>query len=667
MKKIAPVLILLFTVFCCAQTTPPCGTDAYHEKLLKTNTDYAKRVNQFDQSAHDQARTIQDTTLCTIPVVVHVMHNGQAVGTGYNVSDQAIKDMIKRLNQAYRNLYNNGSSLDTRIQFALAVRDPAEQCTNGINRVNMGAYNDYTSYGVASTVYSQGLPEYTLKAASFWDSHDYYNIWVVNKIDNGALGGYATFPGAHGTAVDGAVIAANEVSAFSSIPTHELGHALFLYHTFEGDNNGNTCPPVNGCGFGSGDCCADTSAHKRDTNCILTGTDCYGTTDLSFKNNYMTYSTGGCINRFTQNQVTRMRDALTGTRGSLLAQNGNMSLIPPSLGDMQPHVSTTVPCLNAAVYLRLDGGCLADTFINQDGPNMLAYHWTVTNGVETSEYNTRLATFIPAAYGIYNVSLTITAPDNTVTLTAPVPLTVAQVPAMACIPTPGPLSTFYGSAVTNVSFNNIDNTTTNAQSGTYNNFTCSYGTYVYPGQSYPLVVTVASGYITAENFSAYIDFNNDGFFAEDELALSGYTPANTINTFTASITIPADAVQNTLLNMRIAAELGTLTSQKINCESPFVRGDIEDYTVYVTDALGTETFTRNSLVVSPNPANDILNISSGTAIDVVTVYNMLGQLVATQSINAPTGTVDISKLSNGTYLVSATSGGSIQQQKVIKK
>lgn len=78
----------------------------------------------------------------TIPVVVHVINRGEAVGTGTNISDSQVISQITSLNNDYRKKvgtkgYNtNPVGADTNIEFALAVRDPNGNPTNGIHRVS---------------------------------------------------------------------------------------------------------------------------------------------------------------------------------------------------------------------------------------------------------------------------------------------------------------------------------------------------------------------------------------------------------------------------------------------------------------------------------------------------------------------------------------------------
>ena len=85
-----------------------CGFDIVHQKQLKENPAYRKQTEEQDkwisnyiqrQSGlqRDQSMAVQ----YTIPVVVHVIHTGGAVGTIYNPSDANIQNAINYLNQVY--------------------------------------------------------------------------------------------------------------------------------------------------------------------------------------------------------------------------------------------------------------------------------------------------------------------------------------------------------------------------------------------------------------------------------------------------------------------------------------------------------------------------------------------------------------------------------------
>jgi N-acetylneuraminic acid mutarotase len=71
--------------------------------------------------------------------------------------------------------------------------------------------------------------------------------------------------------------------------------------------------------------------------------------------------------------------------------------------------------------------------------------------------------------------------------------------------------------------------------------------------------------------------------------------------------------------------------------------------------------------VFPNPVKDILNLSYDTTINTVSIYNVLGQEMLRKSINANEGSIDVSSLSSGTYMIKVSSNDFVKTLKVIKE
>ncbi|MFK7832851.1 MAG: T9SS type A sorting domain-containing protein [Winogradskyella sp.] len=90
---------------------------------------------------------------------------------------------------------------------------------------------------------------------------------------------------------------------------------------------------------------------------------------------------------------------------------------------------------------------------------------------------------------------------------------------------------------------------------------------------------------------------------------------------------------------------------------------------FTTDAvLGVEDNTLTTFSVYPNPTSNVLNIKSSQDVDNVSVFNLLGQNVASFSKNEIiNSSVDLSELSEGLYLVKITSGDKTQTLRVTKK
>lgn len=82
--------------------------------------------------------------------------------------------------------------------------------------------------------------------------------------------------------------------------------------------------------------------------------------------------------------------------------------------------------------------------------------------------------------------------------------------------------------------------------------------------------------------------------------------------------------------------------------------------------LSTDNFNSENLSAYPNPVKDVLNLKYNTNISNVAVFNIIGQQVLTQEVNAADAKVDMSKLAAGTYVVKVTADNMTKTMKVIK-
>ena len=281
-----------------------CLTDYIHSNRMQTDSDYRKQIltleSQVEAITQNQENNKLSSALFTIPVVVHVIHLGESIGTGSNISDIQIQQAIVGLNSRFRN--GNGLGADVELEFCLATKDPNGNSTNGINRVDGSNVANYSANGIAPTGNScSGAVEIAIKDLSRWPVSDYYNIWVVSEICNGGFVGYASYP--VGGLYDGLVIVSTSMTSNSGTLPHEVGHGFFLYHTFNGDGGNISCPVDTNCLI-NGDRVCDTPPHKQG-DCIATN-PC--TSDGVWDNsryNYMSYCP--LVNRFTQGQKDRIR------------------------------------------------------------------------------------------------------------------------------------------------------------------------------------------------------------------------------------------------------------------------------------------------------------------------------------------------------------------------
>ena len=336
---------------------PICGFDGVHQKRLNADAEYRKTVVanearlqeiikvQEAARASGQNKGLRPSTvqsaLYTIPVVVHVVHTGGAIGTIYNPTDVQITNTINYLNQVYNGTYPGTTGAgDLQIQFALATRDPNCNATTGIDRVNGSAIPGYAAAGVNYST-SGGATELSVKDATRWDPASYYNIWVISMIDgkDGTSGqfiaGYAYLAGGS-PAYDGTIMLATQMAPGAKTLPHEIGHALSLYHPFEGSANATSCPANSNCNTdGDKVCDTDPITYNQtggivDFTCRSGTNTCTGTAYTSLtESNYMNYTS--CYNQFTNGQKARMLAAMSiWDRVTLVNSWGTTSAYPAS-------------------------------------------------------------------------------------------------------------------------------------------------------------------------------------------------------------------------------------------------------------------------------------------------------------------------------------------------
>lgn len=322
--------IILMVLNSYAQNNRTCGTMQNLQDMIAKDPSINISMQQLENFTaqwvknHSLQKTQKNATVITIPVVVHVIHNNEAIGVGQNISDNQIASQIIALNEDFR-LHNDDSLLpthpfwpytaDTQIEFCLAQRTPSNTATNGIERIYGGQAN-WTRADIESIV----------KPQTIWNRNQYLNLWVLTfgGADAGLLG-YAQFPGTGSANTDGVVIRYNSFGYVGTLDppydngrtgVHEVGHWLNLRHIW-GDNQPN-------CGD---DLVSDTKpAPAPNFNCPsfpfhpsnACGTDANGEMYM----NYMDYVDDACMVMFTFGQANRMQAALSGARSSLLSSQG---------------------------------------------------------------------------------------------------------------------------------------------------------------------------------------------------------------------------------------------------------------------------------------------------------------------------------------------------------
>lgn len=356
---------------------------------------------EFEQWIQEKMALMQNnksaSVVYNIPVVVHVIHNGEAVGSGTNISVAQIQSQIDVLNEDFRKLNADNSNVpsvwtstaaDCEINFCLATVDPNGNtlATPGIHRVNRN------TMGWTAPPYSMSYIDNTIKPATIWNPSNYLNIWVMNL--SGGLLGYATFPAGStltglsapygGPTDDGVVILYNSFGRTGNVSapynlgrtaTHEIGHWLGLRHIW-GDSN---------CGT---DYCTDTPTQQTSNySCpSYPHVTCSNGPNGDMFMNYMDYVDDGCMYMFTNGQKTRIQTCMAnGTYRASLAnspacQSSSVALDAGVLSITSPSGTLCSTTFTPTVTIKNYGtSTLTSTTINYQvdaGPTVNTYNWT---------------------------------------------------------------------------------------------------------------------------------------------------------------------------------------------------------------------------------------------------------------------------------------------------
>jgi len=94
-------------------------------------------------------------------------------------------------------------------------------------------------------------------------------------------------------------------------------------------------------------------------------------------------------------------------------------------------------------------------------------------------------------------------------------------------------------------------------------------------------------------------------------------------------------------------------------------GGITDIVIDGTN-LGLESNIIEGFSYYPNPTYGTLNLSSVENIESVVIFNLLGQKIIDQKVNATTSVLDVSALTTGAYLMQVSVNGQVGVYKVLK-
>lgn len=254
-----------------------CGTDHNPQRIAAAERDFAPRLAALKNNPRSEV------TGGAINVYVHVVNQGTGIANG-DTTTTMINNQMNVLNAAYGSW---GWS------FNLVAVDRTTNAT---------WYNG--CYGSSESAMKNALRRGTARDL---------NLYTCNP--SGGILGYATFPSSYTSQpkLDGVVVLYSSLPGGSAAPynegdtgTHEVGHWMGLYHTFQGGCARST---TNG-----GDYVADTPAEKSAAFGCPIGRNTCSTTGNDPVTNFMDYTDDSCMFQFTGGQDSRMDAQFTAYR-----------------------------------------------------------------------------------------------------------------------------------------------------------------------------------------------------------------------------------------------------------------------------------------------------------------------------------------------------------------
>jgi len=429
MKWFAVAGLLLFASTMLAQSQQPeqCST-MERDSLLRARYPERGTLDDFEHALLRKVESMRAerragrtmAEVLNIPIIVHVVHNGEAVGVGMNISQAQIQSQIDVLNEDFRKMAgtpgsnNNPVGADVEVEFCLSPvdRNGNPMTEPGINRIN-GNRADWT----------QDQIDNQLKPTTIWNPNLFYNVWSVKfAASEVGLLGYAQFPDQTGlqgipanspASTDGVVIAYFTCGSSSkgNFPvlqapydkgrtlTHETGHWLGLRHIW-------------GDGRCADDFVGDTPSQiGASSGCPNPLTQSCPGGQPAMVQNYMDYSNDGCKNIYTQGQKDRMRAAIELSPRRKSVVQGN--LCSPAVNDVP--VANFTAANKGCVLL---GSTVEFTDLSTNFPT--GWSWTFEGGDPgiSNDRNPKITYNTPGSFKVTLTATNAIGPSEPVTVEA---------------------------------------------------------------------------------------------------------------------------------------------------------------------------------------------------------------------------------------------------------
>lgn len=628
-----------------------CGFIAIEKKLQSKHSNRLNNTEFENWIAPKIKETITKrlayktaNTIITIPVVVHVIHNGDDYGVNENITDSQIESQLTVLTEDFRRMYgtpgynDNPVGADLEIEFVLAKQTPEGCPTNGINRLDMEE-EDWSIDDI----------EDILKPATIWDPTQYMNIWTVNFSRSDLLG-YAQFPSSsqldgleedEGDAdTDGVVCNYNTFGSEDyddgtfvlqatynkgRTMTHEVGHFFGLRHI-----------------WGDGDCTVDDYvddtplAGSSHSGCPVadTCTDDSETEPVyDMVENYMDYTNDECMNIFTEGQKERTLTVLENSprRKGLVTSNKDEAPVDVDNDPSIELASIEAPACGTEIFATIE-------LTNYGTTTLTSLIITSEIEGETSEYNWTGSLASNQTIDVTLPGVTASGISQNITYNINISNPNGETDARTCNNT---ISKDYTISTTVLASETATSIILNLKTDSY----ASETTWALLDSSDQIVETGGEDYLDNTSYTETLEINADEcytFIMYDEdgdgIIGDGYYTLST-----------ADDIIYTA---------GTFTYEdKVNISTK-------------TLSISNKEFT-NYIKLYPNPTKDILNIAFSYLNKRPTqysIYNILGQVIKQNEFNTTTElSINTTGLQGGMYFIKLSNSTNSATLRFIKK
>ncbi|MDO7852243.1 GEVED domain-containing protein [Hymenobacter convexus] len=265
--------------------------------------------------------------------------------------------------------------------------------------------------------------------------------------------------------------------------------------------------------------------------------------------------------------------------------------------------------------------------------------------------------------GTYTVSLTATNTNGSATTTRLNYLTI-QLPCFNYCAANGTGGTGVGGVQQPSPFSIQTVLVSNAQpayNNTTGNSTGGYGNYttqpITMGASRTVNITVTANLAAAHSTWVWVDYNQNGVFATNELLVNGTTTAGpNAATYTTSFTVPTPTAG---LSARMRVMIAANNNTPNPCGVNVLNAEVEDYQLVFGPLAAREAQALPSLSLYPTPTPDgrvhlRLPDAGAAGAYAATVQNLLGATLLTTSLRlgpAADAELDLSRLAPGVYML----------------